>query len=360
MEIKVRAVGEVEQKSMQEIEGDLLEKHEESLNDESVEESPVVEEVVQETPNELKEEDVLSYIKNRYDKQIDSVDQLFEEKSDNEEMPEDVSAYFEYKKKTGRGIEDYVKLNRDFNSMDDNNLLKEYLIASGEAMDDEDVDTLMSDYSYDEDIDEDRDIKKKRLAKKKIVSEAKKFFNEQKEMYKQPLESSTVGISEEEKKEVESYKQYIANAKTQQEEGDRMRSWFLKKTDEVFDDFKGFDFKVGDTNLTFNPGKSEEIKNSQLSTEKFIGKFLDDKGLLNDAKGYHKSLAVAMNPDKFANFFYEQGKSDATDDVTRKIKNIKMSERKAPEVTRKDGTQFRAVSSPSSKGLKIRSIKNKN
>ena len=353
MEIKVRAVGEVEQKSMQEIEGDLLEKHEESLNDESVEESPVVEEVVQETPNELKEEDVLSYIKNRYDKQIDSVDQLFEEKSDNEEMPEDVSAYFEY-------IEDYVKLNRDFNSMDDNNLLKEYLIASGEAMDDEDVDTLMSDYSYDEDLDEDRDIKKKRLAKKKIVSEAKKFFNEQKEMYKQPLESSTVGISEEEKKEVESYKQYIANAKTQQEEGDRMRSWFLKKTDEVFDDFKGFDFKVGDTNLTFNPGKSEEIKNSQLSTEKFIGKFLDDKGLLNDAKGYHKSLAVAMNPDKFANFFYEQGKSDATDDVTRKIKNIKMSDRKAPEVTRKDGTQFRAVSSPSSKGLKIRSIKNKN
>ena len=117
MEIKVRAVGEVEQKSMQEIEGDLLEKHEESLNDESVEESPVVEEVVQETPNELKEEDVLSYIKNRYDKQIDSVDQLFEEKSDNEEMPEDVSAYFEYKKKTGRGIEDYVKLNRDFNSI---------------------------------------------------------------------------------------------------------------------------------------------------------------------------------------------------------------------------------------------------
>jgi len=357
MEIKVRAVGEVEQKSMQEIEGDLLEKHEESL---SVDETPVVEEVIEETPHEINEDDVLSFIKNRYDKQIDSVEQLFDQKEENEEMPEDVSAYFEYKKKTGRGIEDYVKLNRDFNSMDDNQLLKEYLLSTGEAMDDEDVDTLMSDYSYDEDIDEEKDIKKKRLSKKKIVAKAKNFFNDQKEMYKQPLESSTVGISEEEKKDIDTYKQYIASAKTQEEEGKRMRSWFLEKTDEVFQDFKGFDFSVGDTNLTFNPGKTEEIKKSQLSTETFINKFLDDSGLLKDAKGYHKSLAVAMNPDRFAKFFYEQGKSDATDDVTRKIKNIKMSDRKAPEVTRKDGTQFRAVSSPSSKGLKIKSIKNKN
>ena len=155
MEIKVRAVGEVEQKSTQEVEKELLEKHEQEVN--SVEETPTVAEetTIEVEPeaeqptqsSELSEEDVLSYIKNRYEKDFTSVDQMFEQQGSNEDLPEDVKAYFEYNKKTGRGMDDYIKLSRDFDAMDDDQLLSEYLLASGEATDAEDVEFMMDDLS---------------------------------------------------------------------------------------------------------------------------------------------------------------------------------------------------------------------
>jgi len=366
MEIKVKAVEAVEEKSTQQIEQELLDKHEQELEGTEtvkVESEPSVE--VEQQPqeeiksSELKEEDVLSFIKNRYEKDFTSVDQIFDTKESNEELPEDVKAYFEYKKSTGRGMSDYMKLNTDFSSMAEDQLLSEYLIATGEAMDSDDVDVLMDDYRYDEELDEEKDIKKIKLAKKKVIAKAKKFFNEQKEMYKQPLESSTVGISEEQQKEIDEYKQYLATAKSNQEEVKRKRDWFIEKTNEVFSDFKGFDFKVGDATLTFNPGDSSKMKETQLDSSSFVKKFVDkETGLINDAAGYHRALAIAMNPERFATFFYEQGKSDATENVTRKMKNVQMTERKTPQVARsKDGLQFRSVSTPSSRGLKIKSNK---
>jgi hypothetical protein len=363
MEFKVREVTPVEEKSQQQVEQELLEKHEQEQNNELVEETNVENTETQQEktntqPSELKEEDVLSFIKNRYNKEITSVDQLFTEREDSEELPEDVAAYFDYKKKTGRGIEDYVKLNRDFSSMNEDQLLKEYLLATGEAIDNEDVEVLMEDFSYDEELDDEKDIKKIKLRKKKSIAKAQKFFEEQKEMYKQPLESSTVGISKEDQEELEAYKQYLNTAKTQQEEVQRKRDWFVKKTNEVFQDFKGFEFKVGDTSLTYNPGNVNDIKETQMDTNNFIKKFLDDQGLIKDAAGYHKSLAIAMNPERFAKFFYEQGKSDATEDVARKMKNINMTERRAPEVARsKDGLQIRALNPSEGRGLKIKSKK---
>ena len=365
MEIKVKAVESVEEKSTQQIEGELLEKHEQQQNETEDSATVEVEDTTTETEpaesSQLNEEDVLSFIKNRYEKEFTSVDQLFEEKESNEELPEDVKAYFDYKKTTGRGIEDYVKLSRDFSSMEDDQLLSEYLIASGEATDSEDVEVLMDDYSYDEELDDEKDIKKTKLIKKKAVAKARKFFTEQKEMYKQPLESSTVGTYQEQEKELEEYKQYLAEAKNNQEEGVKRRNWFLKKTDEVFNkDFKGFDFKIGDTTLTFNPGgDGEQVKKSHLDASNFVNKYVDkETGILEDAQGYHRALAVAMNPQKFASFFYEQGKSDATENVTRKMKNVDMTERKTPQVARtKDGMQIKSVSTPSSRGLKIKSKK---
>ena len=365
MEIKVKAVESVEEKSTQQIEEELLEKHEQQQNETEDSATVEVEDTTTETEpaesSQLNEEDVLSFIKNRYEKEFTSVDQLFEEKESNEELPEDVKAYFDYKKTTGRGIEDYVKLSRDFSSMEDDQLLSEYLIASGEATDSEDVEVLMDDYSYDEELDDEKDIKKTKLIKKKAVAKARKFFTEQKEMYKQPLESSTVGTSQEQEKELEEYKQYLAEAKNNQEEGVKRRNWFLKKTDEVFNkDFKGFDFKIGDTTLTFNPGgDGEQVKKSHLDASNFVNKYVDkETGILEDAQGYHRALAVAMNPERFASFFYEQGKSDATEDVTRKMKNVDMTERKTPQVARtKDGMQIKSVSTPSSRGLKIKSKK---
>jgi hypothetical protein len=363
MEIKVKAVESVEEKSTQQIEEELLEKHEQQQNETEDSATVEVEETTTETEpaesSQLNEEDVLSFIKNRYEKEFTSVDQLFEEKKSNEELPEDVKAYFDYKKTTGRGIEDYVKLNRDFSSMEDDQLLSEYLIASGEATDSEDVEVLMDDYSYDEDLDDEKDVKKIKLIKKKAIAKARKFFNEQKEMYKQPLESSTVGISTELQEELEEYKQYLNSAKSSQEELTRKRNWFVDKTDEVFQDFKGFDFKIGDATFNFNPGDTQKIKEAQLDSSVFVRKFMDkETGLINDAEGYHRSLAIAMNPERFASFFYEQGKSDATEDVTRKMKNVDMTERKTPQVARtKDGVQIRSVSTPSSRGLKIKSKK---
>lgn len=385
MELKVRAVDAVEEKSVQEVEQELLDKHEEKLNEtsETTEEAPQIkmdfaeesvvddtskaEEKIEDTPElveeqaELSEQDVLSYIGKRYGKEINSLDELSAAREEAEELPEDVAAYFKYKKETGRGIEDYVKLQRDFSAMNPDSLLREYLtVTEGEGLDAEDIDSLMEDYSWDEELDEESVIKKTKLAKKKTIAKAKKFFNEQKELYKQPLESRPAVDSQSNNEELQEYRQYLESVKTQQQESEAKRDWFLKQTDKVFtEDFKGFDFVLDDKTVTFSPGDAQTIKKNQETPMNFINKYLDDKGLVSDAAGYHRALSIAMNPDKFAKFFYEQGKSEATEDVIRKTKNINMSERRAPEVTNKGGFQVKSVNPDSGRGLKIRSIKRK-
>ena len=358
MELKVRALDDVQEKSMQEVEQELLDKVEQ--REEQPTSEVVQQEVQQETvePRELGEDDVLSYIKSRYNREINSVDDLFEQKSSNEELPEDVSAFLEYKKKTGRGISDYMKLSRDFDSMNEDQLLREYFKSTEDGLDDDDINIIMEDYSYDEELDDDTTIKKARLHKKKAVAKAKNYFNEQKEMYKQPLESSTVGISESDKEQIQAARQYIEQSKTYEEELGRRRQFFENQTNSFFDNnFKGFDFNVGEKGIVYSPANAQELKQVQLDTSNFINKYLDENNMVKDVAGYHRALAVAMNPEKFAKFFYEQGKSDATDDVTRKIKNIQMDERKAPEVTSKGGMQVRSVSPDSGRGLRIKSKK---
>jgi hypothetical protein len=355
MEIKVRAIETIEPKSVQEVEKELLQKHDEEIN--SVQES--VQEIVQEpVEEELSEEKVLSYIGKRYNKQINSFDELVAERQESEPLPEDVAAYMKYKKETGRGFEDFLKLKKDFETMDPDNLLKEYLAITQVGLDEDDIDSLMDDYRYDEDLDDESKIKKVKIAKKKVIAEAKRFFTEQKEKYKLPLESSGLGVSQEEKAEFEAYKQYTQQAKTMQEENDRKRKWFDQKSEEVFSkDFKGFEFNINDKKISFTPGDATELKKIQSNPMNFINKFLDESGLMKDAAGYHKSLSVAMNPEKFAKFFYEQGLADATEDVMRKTKNINMSERRAPEAVNKGGMQVKAVNQDSGRGLQIRSIK---
>lgn len=379
MEIKVREVKPIESKGVQELEEELLNKHEEQIQVQSVsmdhqrtpeptpepEPAPELESELQPEPQpepkqpsvELQEEDVLSYISKRYNKQINSFDELVAERSD-EQLPEDVSAYLKYRKETGRGFEDFLKLKEDFDTMDPDSILRSYLKTTQVGLDDEDIDVMMEDYSYNEDLDDDSTIKKAKLAKKKMIAEAKQYFNTQKEKYKMPLESRTADISQEEKEELQAYKQYISQAKTMEQEAERKREWFSKKTDEVFNnEFKGFEFKLNDQVLRFAPGDAVELKKAQLTPTNFINKYLDDNGMIKDAVGYHRALAVAMNPERFAKFFYEQGMSAATEDVNRKIKNINMSERQAPQSSVKDGFQVKSVNPDSGKGLKIRSIK---
>ena len=312
-----------------------------------------------ESNDELKEEDVLSYISKRYNKQINSFDELVSERSD-EQLPEDVSAYLKYRKETGRGFEDFLKLKEDFDTMDPDNILRSYFKSTHVGLDDEDIDVMMEDYSYNEDLDDDSTIKKAKLAKKKMIAEAKQYFTTQKEKYKMPLESRMAFVPNEEKEVYESYKQYTQQAKTIEEENNRKRQWFDQKTNDVFNnEFKGFEFSLEDNKLVYVPADAAELKKIHSDPSNFSKKFIGEDGLLKDPVGYHKALAVAMNPEKFAKFFYEQGKSEAVDDVMRKTKNVNMSTRQAPQSTSVGGTQIRAVDQDSGRSLRIKS-KSKN
>ena len=368
MEIKVKEVSVAEEKSVQQVEQELLEKHEEKFSD-AAETANIPDEVVApevnttveptETETELKEEDVLSFIKNKYGRELTSLEEITAAREEAEELPEDVAAYYKYKKETGRGINDFVKLNRDIESENPDKLLRDYLMATEKGLDSEDIDSLMDDFTYDEDFDDESDIKKIKINKKKTIAKAKEYFESEKEKYRVPLESSGSSISEEDARALEEYKQYVQQATTYEEEANRKSEWFTQKTNEVFGgEFKGFEFSVDDNKkVSFSPGDAAELKSMQENPQNFIQKFLDENGLLKDAVGYHKSLAVAMNPEKFAKFFYEQGKSEAVDDVMRKTKNVNMSERRTPEVTSKGGTQIKALNTDSGRGLKIRSKK---
>ena len=384
MDIKVREVT-AEEKSSQQIEQELLEKHEEKFQSETEKKSTDVkveepaaevevkeestqvktpgQEVVEEQPPqleaqpELNEDEVLSYIGKRYGKEINSIDELVSQREDSEPLPEDVAAYLKYKKETGRGFNDFAKLQKDYSDLSPDALLKEYYSITEEGLDPEDIDDMLEEFKVDEDIHEPTDIKKIKLAKKKEIAKAKKFLRQQQEQYKQPLESRERSASVNNDELIE-YRQYLESAKTQQDDANHKREWFVKKSDELFSpEFKGFKFNIGEEEIVYTPGSASELKKAQESPLNFINKYMDSNGFIKDASGYHRSLAMAMNPEKFAQFFYEQGKSKATDDVIRKTKNINMSERTAPEVSSKSGLQVKSVSQPSSRGLKIKSIK---
>jgi hypothetical protein len=352
MGIKVRALDDLEQKSAQEIEAEVLRKHEEQVvASEQVETTTVVE-----TPQveDFGDDKVLDFLDKKYGKKFSSVEDLFVPQKD--ELPEDVSAFLNFKKETGRGLNDFVRINSDLDSLNPDQLLKEYYSQKESDLDAEEIEYLIADkFSYDEDLDDEKDIKKKQIEKKKELAKAKKFLEEQKQKYKAPLESSYGSLSAEEQEGLKAYKEYSAKAQSSQELEQRQAEWFLKKTDEVFNnDFKGFDFKVGDKELKFSPGDYNELKKTQSNINNFIGKFVNNDGLIEDAKGYHKSLAVAMNPEKFAKFFYEQGIADAIEKEAKSSKNINFEVRRSPEVINKGGFKVTSVGESDGRGLRIR------
>lgn len=360
MEFTVKEVNPLEEKSVQEVENSLLEKHEQSLNEEpsTQKEEPLK----KEEPIELKDEDVLSYINNRYkDKEISSIDELFSQREINEELPDDVSKYLTFKKETGRDFSDFVKLNKNYNDLEDDQVLAEYYSLTEEDLNSEDIHYLMdSKFSYDEDIDDDSEIKKKSIAKKRELSKAKKYLNEFKEKYSTPLESSGKTISDETQKDLDAYKSYIQESKTIEEANQKKNEYFEKRTDEVFNsEFKGFEFEIGDKKVGYSYGDAQEMKAKQINLNNFIGKYIGEDGLISDAKGWHKALSAAMDPERFAKYFYEQGKSDGVGDITKKSKNVNMNVRSTPQKIGDTGFKARAVSNEDSKGLRIRSSKNK-
>jgi len=369
-EIKVRAIDH-EPKSTQEVEKELLEKHEEQFVDgetnkeiveaaseptsESKEEAP---KTTEEDKPSLSDGDVLSYIGKRYGKEIESLDQLFEERDNATELPEDVAAYFKYKKETGRTIEDFVKLNKDFDKANPDELLANYYKSTDEYLDPEDIQDMLEEFEYDEDLDDEKEIKKKKLAKKKAVSTAKKYFNEQKEQYKVPLESRQANDPEA-LKELEQFKTQLQEAKAKEERIASNREIYLKNVKEVFNnDFKGFDFKIDDQTLSYAPAGVEELTKANSDITSWVKHYVDDSGQIANHEGFHKALAIANYPDKFARYFYEKGKADAVTTDAKKTKNIDYSTKRSPEISSKGGLQIKSISATSDGNrLKIRKRK---
>ena len=196
-----------------------------------------------------------------------------------------------------------------------------------------------------------------KLAKKRELAKAKKYFNDLKETYLKPLESRvSEGVDNKSAKNSNANKDIDAA----QELNRKKNEYYAEKTNELFNDsFKGFEFKVNDNkNVVYSPGSVDQLRKNDINS--FISKHLNDEGFLKDASQYHRALSIASNPEKFAKFFYELGASEAVEDVSRKSKNINMDIRQSPQSTPKAGVKIRALNQDSGKGLKIRSIKKKN
>ena len=278
----------------------------------------------------------------------------------NKELPANVKKLMSFMEDTGGDLKDYVKLNRDYSEMDNQSLLKEYYETTKPHLQADEIDFLMDDqFKYDEDVDDERDIKRKKLALKEQVASAKSQLEENKSRYYEDIKAGSKLTTQQQKavdffsrhnKESESTKKIHAQAKTR----------FLNKTNEVFNEkFKGFEYNVGDKSYRFNVKDPSQVKESQSDINNFIKKFLNEDSQMEDAKGYHKSMFTAMNSDVIAKHFYEQGKADALKNSIANSKNIDMSPRGSHEAAiDNSGLKFRVLNDDTA-DFKFK-IKNKN
>jgi len=253
-----------------------------------------------------------------------------EQKETGVELPENIQKVVDFMNETGGSLEDYVRLNQDYSSLDDKVLLSEYYKQTKPHLDNEEINFLMEDsFSYDEDVDEERDIKRKKLAFKEQVANAKIHLDTQKSKYYKEIKSGSK-LAPEQQKAVDFFNRYNEETEESQKVAEKQKSVFLSKTNEVFNDqFKGFEYDVGDKKYRFNVKESSKVKETQSDINNFVKKFLNKNNEVEDAKGYHKSLFTAMNSDAIAKHFYEQGKSDAIKDSVTKSKNINMNSRQS-------------------------------
>jgi uncharacterized protein (DUF2164 family) len=275
------------------------------------------------------------------------------------ELPENIQKVVDFMKETGGSLEDYVRLNTDYSSIDEKTLLTEYYKQTKSHLDNEEIGFLIEDsFSFDEDIDDERDIRRKKLAYKEEIAKARNFLIDLKGKYYEEVKL-TSRLAPEQKEAVEFYNNY----KKQQEELTAVQSkvseHFTKQTDQVFNgEFKGFDFKVGDNTYRFKVNDVQETKQVQSDILNAFKTFLGEDNMLKDAKGYHKALFAARNADKIANHFYEQGMADAVKKMEAEAKNINMDPRKINQGFVDTGVmKVRAVSGDDSSKLRIK-IKN--
>ena len=269
-------------------------------------------------------------------------------------LPENIEKLVSFMEETGGTIEDYTRLNADYSNVDDKTLIKEYYKKNKPYLDNSDLDLLLEDFDYDEDIDEEKDIRKKKLAFKEEVAKAKNFLEETKSKYYDEIKLRP-GVTQEQKKAMDFFNRY----NKQQEQAEQQHQVFKDNTKKLFsDDFKGFDISVGEKLYKYNIQNKDKVAENQSNINNLIGKFLDEKGNVSDTSGYHKAMYAAENVDKIAAHFYEQGKADAVKEVVSKSKNL--SDTKA-RTTQGDvfisGLKVKAISGADSSKLKIKTKK---
>lgn len=270
------------------------------------------------------------------------------------ELPEGIDKLVKFMEETGGTVQDYARLNADYSNIDNNTLLKEYYKQTKPHLDQEDVDILLDDFSYDEEIDEDRDIRKKKIAFKEEVAKAKNFLEETKSKYYEEIKLRP-GVTQEQQKAMDFFNRY------NQEEQNRKSiiDGFEKTTDNYFsNNFEGFDFNVGSKKFKYSVKDPVSVSDSQKNLSKFVETFLNDQGELQDPGGYHKALYAARNTDQIVNHFYEQGRADAIKEQIAKTKNITTEPRQtAGGDVFINGLKVRAISGADSSKLKIKTKK---
>jgi len=260
------------------------------------------------------------------------------------EIPENVQKLLDFMDETGGDLEDYVKLNRDTSGLNDQQALREYYERTKPHLASDEIDFLIEDrFSYDEDIDDERDIKRKKLALKEQVAEAKTYLDGQKSKYYEEIKAGSK-LTGEQQKAIDFFNRYNKESEQTNQAVKRSSDVFEQKTNNLFNDkFKGFEYNVGEKKYRFNVKDVDGVKAKQSDINNFMAKFVDENKSLSDAKGYHKALYTAMNSDAVAQHFYEQGKADALKDSVRKSKNIDMDPRGSHKDTTTGGMKVRVL-----------------
>lgn len=270
-------------------------------------------------------------------------------------LPENIESLVKFMEDTGGTIEEYVRLNADYSNVDNNTLLKEYYKSTKSHLDNGEIDFLIEDnFSFDEDLDEQRDIRKKKLALKEEVAKAKKFLNGMKDEYYKEVKLGSK-LSKDQQDAINFYNEYNQKQSAAGEVQQKQYKQFEQSTNNVFNEnFKGFDFKVGDKKYRYNVKDASATKDYQSDISNFVREFLDENDMMKDAAGYHKALYAGRNIDKIVSHFYEQGRADAIKNTAIKSKNIDMGPRTVKPVVDAGGMKVRVLGGEDSSRLKFK------
>ena len=285
----------------------------------------------------------------------EQLEQAIVEESAGINLPENIEKLVSFMEETGGTINDYVRLNADYSNIDNDTLLREYYKKTKPYLDNEDLSLLLEDFSYDEDLDEERDIRKKKLAFKEEVAKAKGFLEETKSKYYDEIKLRP-GVTQEQQKAVEFFNRY----NEEQGKAEQQHESFKNQTKKLFSqDFKGFDFNLGEKKFRYGVKDPSKVAETQSNITNIVGKFLNKDGSVKDPVGYHKAMYAAANVDTIANHFYEQGKADAVKQVIDSSKNPSQALRQSPQTGFKDGIKVKVLNEGalSSSKLKIKKIK---